>query len=68
MDSTKEIMQNLPMLFTPLQIAKIMNISRSKVYELMNNGELNSCKIGRSRRISDNQIETYIQKLTKVTT
>jgi excisionase family DNA binding protein len=45
-----------------------MSISRSKVYELINNGKLNSLRIGRSRRISTNQIQTFINNLEKVGT
>jgi excisionase family DNA binding protein len=61
-------MNQLPILFSPAQTAKIMSISRSKVYELINNGKLNSLRIGRSRRISNNQIQTFINNLEKVDT
>jgi excisionase family DNA binding protein len=61
-------MNQLPILFSPAQTAKIMSISRSKVYELINNGKLNSLRIGRSRRISTNQIQTFINNLEKVGT
>jgi excisionase family DNA binding protein len=61
-------LNQLPILFSPAQTAKIMSISRSKVYELINNGKLNSLRIGRSRRISNNQIQTFINNLEKVDT
>ena len=61
-------MTQLPLLYNTKQVAKIMSISRSKVYELMNKGQLGSLRIGRSRRISGNQIESFIQNLEKVTT
>jgi excisionase family DNA binding protein len=60
-------MTQLPILYNTNQVAKIMSISRSKVYELMNKGQLGSLRIGRSRRISGNQIESFIQNLEKVT-
>jgi excisionase family DNA binding protein len=61
-------LNQLPILFSPAQTAKMMSISRSKVYELINNGKLNSLRIGRSRRISNNQIQTFINNLEKVDT
>lgn len=43
--------------YTPAQTARIMGISRSQVYNLMNSGELNSIHIGRSRRIANTHVE-----------
>ena len=40
-------MSDIPILFTPVQTAKIMGISRSQVYNLLKSGELNSVYIGR---------------------
>jgi excisionase family DNA binding protein len=60
-------MNQVPVLFTTSQTAEIMNISRTKVYELMNKGELDSLRIGRSRRISTNQIETFIKNMNRKT-
>jgi excisionase family DNA binding protein len=53
-------MGELPMLFTPVQAAKIMGVSRSHVYTLMNQGKLGSISIGRCRRITTNQIQEFI--------
>lgn len=58
-------MDNLPILLTINDVAKIMNLSRSTVYQLMNKGELKSCNIGRSRRITGTQVEDYINSLNK---
>lgn len=49
-------MSELPMLFTPVQAAKIMGVSRSHVYVLMNQGRLSSVNIGRCRRITVDQM------------
>ena len=51
---------NLPVMFTPLEAAKILSVSRSQIYVLLKEGELKSVKIGRSRRISQNQLLSYI--------
>jgi excisionase family DNA binding protein len=59
-------MDDLPMLFTPSQVAKIMGISRSQVYILMNKGQLDSVHIGRCRRITRKQIDTFIDKLYSI--
>lgn len=56
-------MSDIPILFTPVQTAKIMGISRSQVYVLMNRGELGSVNIGRSRRITRQQMDDFIQNL-----
>ena len=56
-------MSEIPILFTPVQTAKIMGISRSQVYVLMNRGQLGSINIGRSRRITKQQMDTFIQNL-----
>ncbi len=57
-------MTELPMLFTPVQAAKIMGVSRSHVYVLMNQGRLNSVNIGRCRRITVDQMREFIDSLT----
>ena len=57
-------MTEMPMLFTPVQAAKIMNVSRSHVYTMMNKGELGSVNIGRCRRITVSQMNDFIESLT----
>jgi len=57
-------MTEMPMLFTPVQAAKIMNVSRSHVYTMMNKGELGSVNIGRCRRITVSQMNDFIDSLT----
>ena len=57
-------MSTLPMLFTPVQVAKIMGVSRSQVYVLMNQGRLGSVNIGRCRRITVGQMDDFIASLT----
>jgi excisionase family DNA binding protein len=59
-------MSELPMLFTPVQAAKIMGVSRSHVYTLMNQGKLGSVNIGRCRRITVSQIQDFIDGLLAV--
>lgn len=55
--------RNVPIMFNPRDTAKILSISRSQVYVLLRTGELESVRIGRSRRISQDQMIRYINKL-----
>jgi excisionase family DNA binding protein len=56
-------MAELPILFSPVQAAKILGISRSQVYVLMTRGELGSLKIGRSRKIAQQQMTQFINDM-----
>jgi excisionase family DNA binding protein len=57
-------MTGLPMLFNAVQVAQIMGVSKSQVYNLMNSGRLASVSIGRSRRVTNNQMNEFIASLT----
>ena len=57
-------MTGIPMLFNAVQVAKIMGVSKSQVYNLMNSGRLGSVSIGRSRRVTNNQMNEFIASLT----
>ena len=51
------------LLLTPADVAVRLSIGRTVVYELMANGELESLKIGRSRRILSSAVEAYVERL-----
>ena len=57
-------MTKVPILYTPQEVAEIMSISRSQVYNLMNRNQLESVHIGRSRRITMDQIHEFVGQLT----
>jgi excisionase family DNA binding protein len=57
-------MSDLPILFNATQVAKIMGVSKSQVYNLMNSGRLGSVSIGRSRRVTNRQMQDFISSLT----
>jgi excisionase family DNA binding protein len=46
--------------FTVEQVAKMLHISRDKVYELLRTGQLRSLKIGKLRRITDEQLAEFV--------
>lgn len=50
-------------LFTVVEVASILNIGRSKVYELLYAGELKSVKIGGSRRVRYSDLGDYVRYL-----
>jgi excisionase family DNA binding protein len=49
------------LLLRPVEAAKVLGISRSKVFELLAGRELPSVRIGRSTRIPRAQLEEWIQ-------
>jgi len=56
---------NVPVMFTPIQVAKIISVSKSQVFALIRSGELESLTIGRSRRVSQDQLIKYIMAKEK---
>lgn len=49
-------------LLTPEEVARRLSIGRTKVYELMDAGELRSIRIIRSRRIPASEITAFIAR------
>lgn len=52
-----------PVLLTPEQTASALSICRTKVYELIRTGQLESVQIGASRRIPVEDLEDYVRRL-----
>lgn len=50
------------LLLTVLEAAEALGVSRSVVYELMDSGDLQNIKIGRSRRIPVASLEEFIAR------
>jgi len=59
-------MADIPMLFTPVQAARVLGVSRSQIYVLMKGGQLGSVHIGRSRRIAQSHVVQFIDNLMEV--
>ena len=49
-----------PLLLTPEQAAAVLGICRTKVYELIGTGKLESVRIGTSRRIAVAALEEFV--------
>ena len=50
-------------LYRPAEAAVSLGLSRTRVYQLMQAGELASVKVGSSRRIPAADLETFVQRL-----
>ena len=50
-------------MYTIIEIAKILKISRSSVYKLLDSGALGSVHIGGSRRITQAQLDRFLAQL-----
>lgn len=50
-------------LFTVVDAAKALNISRAMVYVLINEGRIKTVKIGRSRRIHIDALKAFVKSL-----
>jgi excisionase family DNA binding protein len=53
------------LLYTPLEAATALGISRSTLYVLLASGEIPSVRIGASRRIHSAALDAYIDSLSR---
>jgi excisionase family DNA binding protein len=64
--TTKELDVTLAterLLLRPEEVAGILGVGRTKVFELIRTGELRSIKLGRSRRVSTEAVASYVRRL-----
>ncbi|MDQ3153224.1 MAG: helix-turn-helix domain-containing protein [Actinomycetota bacterium] len=54
-----------PQLLTAEEVAEVLGIGRTRVYELLYAGELRSVKIGRLRRVPVDSLREYISSLVE---
>jgi excisionase family DNA binding protein len=52
-----------PLLLTPEEAATVLRLGRTTLYALMKAGELRAVHIGRSCRLSRNELERYVRGL-----
>ncbi len=57
-----------PMLLTPTEAARALGIGRSKLYELMQDGVLESVHIGACRRIPTEAVTALVSRLRQAET
>jgi excisionase family DNA binding protein len=49
--------------YTVEQVAKMLHVGRDKVYHLLRTGQLRSIKIGKLRRITEQQLAEFVARL-----
>ncbi len=52
--------------YTVEQVAEMLSIGRDKVYFLLRTGQLNSIKIGKLRRITDQHLADFVSSLEAI--
>lgn len=52
------------LLLTPAEAAKVLGIGRSKTYQLLQSGQLQSVHIGSCRRIPLDAVHNFLAELT----
>jgi excisionase family DNA binding protein len=57
------MMRDTDELLTVDQVADILKLGRTRLYEIMDRGDLPSIRIGRSRRILPSDLNCYIARL-----
>ena len=57
----EDVMDKL--LLTPTEAASTLGIGRSKVYELLKSGQLQSIHIGACRRVPTEALKTFLEQL-----
>ena len=51
-----------PLLLTVEEAAKVMSLGRTRIYDLIAKNELDSVKVGKSRRIITKSIDRFIER------
>jgi excisionase family DNA binding protein len=60
--SPNSVASETPLVASPNQTMRAIQVSRKKLYELINTGELESYTEGKSRRITVKSINEYIER------
>ena len=60
--SPNSVALEVPLVASPNQTMRAIQVSRKKLYELINTGELESYTEGKSRRITVKSINEYIER------
>lgn len=54
------------LLYKVADVAQVLSLSRTKVYELVRSGELPSVRIGGSRRVRGEDLSRYVESLERI--
>lgn len=64
-DTQKGTQMNDPLLYTVPQVARLLSMGRTAVYELLRTGQLDSVKIGSMRRVPATAVSEFVGNLEK---
>lgn len=59
-------MSNTKIAYTVPEAARLLSISRSLLYELIHAGKIQSVKIGRARRITNDGLQLFVERAKQV--
>jgi excisionase family DNA binding protein len=59
----REFVSSDPLLLTPEEAAEVLRVGRTTIYALMKAGELRPVHIGRSCRLSRDELERFVRRL-----
>lgn len=51
-----------PVVYTPEEVAEILKIGRTKVYELLRRGVIRSVKVGALRRVPASALDEFLER------
>lgn len=57
-------MPEKPLLCSVVEAGRLLSISRSRIYELMNEGAIESVKLGKRRLVTTSSIDSFAQSLS----
>lgn len=61
--SPNQIERDTAVAYRPEQVAAILNVGRTKVFEMIRSGDLRARKVGRATILLENEIREDIEKL-----
>jgi len=56
---------NGPLLLTINQVAALLNLGRTKTYEIVRSGKIKSLKVGSRRLIRPEDVEIYVKRIAE---
>lgn len=56
----------IPNLYTPKQVAEYLKVTRGTVYGMVSRHEIESLKVGRSRRFTAQHVQNYLNDRRRV--
>ena len=59
---TDQVAVPAPLVYRAEEVARLLSIGRTRVYELIGTGQLASIKIGRSRRVTPAALDDFLAR------